>query len=122
MKKHNLLKKADIILVAVVLLISLIFLLLLKSDGKGVAVIYLEGKEHSRIDLSDTKTEQIINIGNVCIRAYDGEIRVISSDCPDKVCVNSGAVSKNGSVIACVPNKIVIAVEKNNNYVDGVTG
>ena len=122
MKKHNLLKKADIILVAAVLALCLLFALFFKTEDEGVAIIYLEGKEHSRIDLKDTKNEQIVNIGNVCIRAYNGEIRVLSSDCPDKVCVEAGAVSKNGSVIACVPNKIVITVVKNGDGVDGVTG
>ncbi len=122
MNKHNLFKKADIILVSVILVLCLLFALLTKNEDGGIAIIYLDGKEHSRIDLRDTKTEQIINVGNVCIRAYNGEIQVISSDCPDKVCVNSGAVGKSGSVIACVPNRVVIAVVKSDNYVDGVTG
>ncbi len=107
---------------AAILVLCLIFTLLIKTEGDAVAIIYLEGKEHSRIYLADTENEHIINIGNVCIRAYNGEIQVISSDCPDKVCVNAGAVSKNGSVIACVPNRIVIAVKKDGDHIDGVTG
>ncbi len=117
----KLIKKADIFLIAVILLAVLLMGLFTNTNEPCEAVIYLDGTEYMRLDL-DMKEEKIINIGNVCIYAYNGKIQINHSDCPTGVCVNSGAVYKHGSVIACVPNKIVIEVRKNNNYVDGVTG
>lgn len=116
----KLIKKADIILVAIILLI-VILIGLFKNSGEGrIAVIYVDGKEHSRVDLETAKDENI-KIGNVHIYADNGEIGIIQSDCPCKVCVNSKFIKRSGSVIACVPNKVVIEVKSGESF-DGVTG
>lgn len=116
----KLIKKADIILVTIILLI-VILIGLFKNSGEGrIAVIYVDGKEYSRVDLETAKDENI-KIGNVHIYADNRKIGITQSDCPCKVCVNSKPISKGGSVIACVPNKIVIEV-KNIEKFDGVTG
>ena len=47
-----------------------------------------------------------------------GEIRVSEADCPDKICVNMGGVSRSGETITCLPHKLVIEVhnDKKNDY------
>lgn len=117
----KLIKKADIILIAVILLVVLVLCFFKDGDAPCEAVIYVDGKEYMRVSL-DGIDEKTIDIGNVRIYAYNGEIRFVGSDCPCGVCVNSEAIYKAGSVIACVPNKVVIEVRESNNYVDGVTG
>ena len=37
------------------------------------------------------------------------------ADCPDKLCVNQNAVSKNGESIICLPNKVVVTVDSSEN-------
>ncbi len=37
-------------------------------------------------------------------------IRVLESNCPDKICVNTGAVSRDGQSIACLPNHVIIKI------------
>jgi len=49
-------------------------------------------------------------LGDVVVRVADGAIRVEASGCPDQTCIHTGAVSSPGSVIACVPNRVVIRV------------
>ena len=48
--------------------------------------------------------------GDVTVQVADGAIAVTGSACPDRVCVNTGAVRSAGSVVACVPNGVVIRV------------
>ena len=116
----KLIKKADLFLVAIILLIVILIGLFKNSEERCVAVIYVDGKEYSRVDL-ETAKDEIINIGNVCIYADNKEIGIIQSDCPCKVCVNAKPIKRSGSVIACVPNKIVIEVKDSEKF-DGVTG
>ena len=60
------------------------------------------GTEEIRI--SDEDGENIIRI--------EGEtIAVIDADCPDLVCVHTGAASQKGDVIACLPHKLLIEVK-----------
>ncbi len=56
------------------------------------------------ITISDKGGENIIRI--------EGEtIAVVDADCPDLVCVHTGAASKKGDVIACLPHKLLIEVK-----------
>ena len=113
-------KKADLFLAGIILLFAILTGLVKLSQNECQAVIYVDGKEYSRVNL-ETAKDEIINIGNVRIYADNREIGIIQSDCPCKVCVNAKPIKRSGSVIACVPNKIVIEVKDSEKF-DGVTG
>lgn len=49
-------------------------------------------------------------LGTVTVTIKDGSAAVTESDCPDHVCVRTGAVRTPGSVIACVPNRVIVRV------------
>ncbi len=61
------------------------------------------------------------------IRGYNtieidkGSIKFIDADCPDKICIKSGTLKKPGETAACLPHKLIITIEKNNNEVDAVS-
>ena len=40
----------------------------------------------------------------------DGEARMEWADCPDQICVDHRAVSRNGESIICLPNQVVVTV------------
>ncbi len=115
----KLIKKADIILIAVVLLLVLLWFLLTPETENTLAVITVDGKAYKTIDLKSAKGEEI-QVGNMLIYADNGEIWVLHSDCPDKLCENTGKIKRAGQVIACVPNKVVITIK--GVEADGVTG
>ncbi len=119
--KKQFLKIADIILIAVILLSALLWVGLSKNNESCEAVIYLCGEEYKRINLAEYKTE-IISVNNVGIYVHDGMVEINHSDCPNGLCMNYAPIYKPGSTIACVPNKVVITIVANKNYVDGVTG
>ncbi len=35
---------------------------------------------------------------------------MISADCPDQICVNHGAVSKENESITCLPHKLIVEI------------
>jgi hypothetical protein len=39
-----------------------------------------------------------------------GQIRFAEADCPDKVCVRTGWVSRSGQVSACVPGHLILKI------------
>jgi hypothetical protein len=44
------------------------------------------------------------------------------ADCPDKLCVQEKAVSKNGETIVCLPHRVVVEItSEEENEIDGVT-
>ena len=46
----------------------------------------------------------------VTVEVANGAVRFVESDCPDRVCVNTGAVAHRGACAACVPAGITITV------------
>jgi hypothetical protein len=40
----------------------------------------------------------------------DGKVRFAESDCPDRVCVNTGFISLSGQIAACVPAGVLVRV------------
>ncbi len=52
------------------------------------------------------------------ITVQDGEIFVSDADCPDKVCVHTGAISGGAVPIVCLPHRLEIRVVNGNGSVD----
>lgn len=40
-----------------------------------------------------------------------GMARVMHSDCPDKICVNTGWLSESGQTAVCMPNRVTITID-----------
>ena len=61
--------------------------------------------------------------GNLRLVIKDGTADVISSTCPDKICVRHRAVSRTGESIICMPNRVVIEIISEDNYqeIDGIS-
>jgi hypothetical protein len=119
MKK--MLKKADIVLIALLICASLLPLFVfgkptaavyaeIRQDGKVLETIELTGHTGSR-EIPVTCTHDGKEHHNL-IRIENEKISIIEADCPDKTCVHTGAVSKAGEVIACLPHKLIIELKE----------
>ncbi len=60
-------------------------------------------------------TDQVLEVagplGNNRIVVRDGSVFVESAPCANQICVKSGRVSRPGQWIACLPNRVFVAVE-----------
>lgn len=121
----KLIKMGDIILAAVLLAVCAVLLLAgrLMQPGALTAVITVNGEIYEEIDLNSLGQELILvpdTSPAVTIRADRGTICFLHCDCPDKLCVHSGELSRAGAVAACLPAKTVITVI-GRGAVDAVT-
>lgn len=123
-------KKNDVIIIIVTIVTAVLGFLMYnlvnsKNTDTKVAVIYYRNDEIKRINLNEGKEYEFSIDGheNVVFKVYeDGTISFIESDCPDKVCINSGKLSMTGQSAACLPNmlflKIVDEAEQNSDNHD----
>ncbi len=58
-----------------------------------------------------------INGGTNVLKIRNGSADMTEADCPDKLCVNQKAISKNGESIICLPNKVVVTIESSEDSV-----
>lgn len=112
MNRRNLyqVSKYDFILAGIILIFSVSSLLSFKNFGSNngeKAFIYENGKLIKEVNLSE---EKIINYADMEIEVKEGRIRVLKSDCPQKICVQTGWISKPSQTIICVPNKVLIEI------------
>lgn len=106
----------DLVLILSVLLVSLgVFLFIqgAREDGE-YAVVYIGNEEVARYSLSQDG-EYSLGGGTNIITVKDGAVYMTHADCPDKLCINQGKIYLSGERIVCLPNRIMIEVEKAEN-------
>lgn len=113
MKDKDTIKKRDIVLAAVLLILGVTGVLIVKYGLKSgnTADVYIDDKLVQTIDMSvdDEYTFQT-DKGSNTVEVRNGAVSMKSADCPDKVCVRMGTKNRNGETITCLPHKLVIEV------------
>ena len=112
-------KKRDIILIAAILavaLTSLLFIELGKEEGARV-VVAVGRQEIATYSLYDNGTYSL-NDGTNILCIEDGVAYLIDANCPDKLCVHQGKISKTNEVITCKPNKLTVTVKGAEESID----
>ncbi|MFQ5707152.1 MAG: NusG domain II-containing protein [bacterium] len=122
----RLLTRGDKLLIGLLLLTGLgsSFLFHFFSSQGQTATIMVQNRLLLRKNLSENRVFKIRGaMGQTTIEISDSAIRVLDSDCPQKLCVHQGKISRTGEVVVCVPNKITIWIEgSRKNKFDAVTG
>lgn len=83
-------------------------------------------KVDGRVVYSDTLTKDTeLNVegfegGYNHVVINGGKVSVTDADCPDKVCINSGEIEKNGQTIVCMPHRMVVEIEGSGEKIDSV--
>lgn len=118
-----------VLLIAAVAIVSVAAALWLffGKTGGTVANVYQDGVCIRSIDLGALTGPETFTVsgpaGTNTIEAEPGRIRVAHADCPDQVCVDMGWRSDGAVPIVCLPNKLVIRIEKTAaDEIDGLTG
>ncbi|MGN1338813.1 MAG: NusG domain II-containing protein [Oscillospiraceae bacterium] len=88
-----------------------------------VAEIRVNGEVVRRIPLSETAAFTIETDGGWNrIEVSNGRVSVTNADCPDRVCVQTGAISGGAVPIICLPHRLEVIVVNGSDEIDGVTG
>ena len=100
----------DVIIISLVFVIgvvSLIFVFSKKRDTKNAVI--KTGEDTLTVSLdTDGDYEFASNGYKFTAAVRNGEIYVVSSDCPDGVCRNTPPIGKRDGTIICLPAKMMI--------------
>ena len=116
----RIIKKMDIVILAVLILLSFTpHLIFFKTSQKGsknnYAIIKVDGKIHKKIDLSKVKKSEKVNLnlpnGKNTLLIKNNSIQMKSANCYDALCVKQGNISKVGQTIICLPHKLIIEIK-----------
>ena len=116
----RIIKKMDIVIIAVLLIISftphlIFFKTSQKSSKNNYAIIKVDGKIHKKISLSHVKKSEKVNLnlpnGKNTLLIKNNSIQMKSANCNDALCVKQGNISKVGQTIICLPHKLIIEIK-----------
>ena len=102
---------------------ALLFYLPRSQSGVLTVVVTVSGQEIQRTPLSEFTAADVAHNGyTLHIAAANGGVAVTSSDCPTQDCVHTGAISRAGQSIVCLPAQVVISLVGAASDVDAVLG
>ncbi len=108
--------KKDFFIILAIFLTGIIVVsatLIMKKTNYGkTAIISVDSKVIKKIDLkNDSINFTIENIKGVVFEVNNGKIRIIESDCPDKICVKTDFIGSKNEKIVCLPKKLIVEIE-----------
>lgn len=122
-------KKNDILLIGAILVLALaayagISIFQSVNTHNAKAVVLIDGEEYRSFPLDTDVVERIeLPDGSYNVLVIEeGKADVTEASCPDGVCVNHRAVSKQNQSITCLPNKLVVEIRNGEESdVDAIT-
>ena len=112
-------KKNDIILGGVVIIIAVVFLIfinLTRNQTGDQIQITVNGTLYGTYSLDQDQTIEIEENGSYNrIRIADGKAYMEEADCPDGYCKEQGKISTQAQTIVCLPHKLVVEVIENGD-------
>lgn len=106
-------RKNDLLLAGGALLAALVLYLFLRPGNPGAwAVVTVDGREvgryalaqDRRITIGDDDAYNVLDISR-------GAAAVVEANCGDHTCVRTGAASRQGETIVCLPHRLTVRIE-----------
>lgn len=122
--KHKKRLRADIILIAGVVLAGLILaaVLLLTSSRGETVVVRVDGNTVKTMSLQeDQRYEIVTDKGHNSLVIEGGTAWIEEADCPDGLCVHMGRINRVGQSVVCLPHRVVVEItsdQDDNSDVD----
>lgn len=104
--------KTDAIIIVFFLLAALAFFAYGNTGADAqTAEILCTGEETVTIDLQNIEVPYEMTLrSGIVIGIEKGQIRILSSPCKDKLCVQCGTLTKDGDTAVCLPNRTLVKV------------
>lgn len=115
-KSRKRLAASDVVLAFVLVSVSVLMTaLLFKNTGNTAlkAVVKKNGVTVQSVVLQDREPYEmcIDEEYNIILYIEKNGVTVVRSDCADKICVNTGKITKPGQTIVCLPARVSVELQ-----------
>ena len=116
----------DVVIIAAVCLAALfvaLFPVFAESNASYVKITMGVDGDSILLPL-DEDISRVVESGGytLTVTIKDGRVSVSDSSCSDRVCMNSGSISRGGEVIVCAPAAVTVEILSESEGVDYVIG
>ena len=97
------------------------------QTGRGaIAVIEKNGTLIKKINLTNVTEPYFFHIEDelypATLKVEHGKISFVNAQCPDKLCQKTGVISRPHQSAICLPARVCVHIEGENNEFDSITG
>jgi len=98
--------------VAALALLCIAWLLYTRRETGAQALIWVDGEVERTVSLRHDQSFRLTTPEGhlLSFEVKNGRIRFVSSDCPDKICVNTGFIGTPTQTAVCMPNRVSITI------------
>ena len=117
-------KKADIVLFFVLLLLGLALSALSLFTGTSGQKVQIEvgGEPYAVYSLAENQTIEITKHGhNNKFTIKYGAVQMSYSDCKNQICVDDGQITMTNQSIVCLPNKVMVEITGGEEDLDAIS-
>ncbi len=103
----------DRVIVLALLLGAMAGMLLTDLGARGERVVVERaGRVIFTAPLAEERTATLDGpLGPTVVAIHGGRVCVLESPCPLKVCIGMGEIARDGELLACVPNHLLVRIE-----------
>ena len=110
--KPRLIGVVDVFIVAALIATSIIFIPFLRAHPRDTVEVYKIDDVIARYPLDEDRIFSVEGLkGTLEVEIKEKHVRVVSSPCPQKICLHIGWISKGYEQIICAPNLISISLK-----------
>lgn len=123
-KLLKMMKKGDIIIISLLVILSFLPLLLVNQQEKRIetatepiayALVTVDGEELYRMELLEDGQSETYQYESEAgpmnrIKRTGTKVYMADANCSDALCVQQGEISKDGEVIICLPHRLLVEV------------
>ncbi len=104
-------RRNDIRLIILLLFVAVAGIFLLRRTGESgeQVIVSIGGEKFTTLSLQQ-EGEFSVGEHNVFL-IKEGTVSMKSADCPDQICVHHVPITKQGEMIVCLPNQVVIEIQ-----------
>ena len=114
-------EKKDFAIIICILLAALSFYMLMgKNSNRPAAVISINGTVAATYPLEEDCIFEIEELPGVVFEIKNHSAAFVHSNCPDKVCVNTGFLTSSDQKAVCLPNKAVLTIIDGDDIVNNL--
>lgn len=116
-------RKADIILAIILIILGLIVSYTFSSDNDTGSTVYItvDSEQYAYYPLSENREVDITQNNHTNkLTIKDGMVSMTFSDCVNQDCVQHYAISRTAETIVCLPNKVIVEIEGGKSGFDAV--
>lgn len=113
-------KWGDIVLIVILIIAIVLTVLFALNQSASVVEIYVDKQLVYQANLNENQTIDLLD-GRVKVVVKNQQVYISESDCASQTCVKTKPIGKEGGMIVCLPNKVLVKTVKRGAGPNNVT-